>query len=177
MPRLTSHRFIKQHHLLKKIWEVSPNSFADLSFNDQRHLHDFFQLTHLLSDKELLAHREHITQQRPALPQQAGRALRRLLTIDRRPPDALLGEHITATIQRGWRTITVRALARPEIDTAKLSRMFAEHIRDQVRQVQQTRTDLTPARGSHDHSAAAHPARSAHAAPSPHSPPPETPPA
>lgn len=50
---------------------------AELSPTDQWLLHDFFKLSYVLSDLELLAYREAVQAVRPRLPHQAGRALSR----------------------------------------------------------------------------------------------------
>lgn len=98
-------------------------------------LHDFFKPDKDWSDLQLLQHRDAITEQRPSLPHQAGRTLARfwettaqvgLQRVQAAKQPAGSGKRVRQTD----RHITVKALARPEIDAHQLARAFIHLARD-----------------------------------------------
>lgn len=131
MPRLNAKTYLKIHQRLRRLWLHDQRLFAELTPAEQWYLHDFFTPDRDHPDEELLRHRKAVTAQRPALPQQAGRALQkfwsttaaRTLTKVR----AAKAPRVPAKQRRlADRTISVAAVARPEIDTKLLAKAFIE---------------------------------------------------
>ena len=98
--------------------------FAELSPTDQWLLHDFFKPSRERSDLALLAQPESAIALRPSLPHQAGRALSRFWVATAR-----LGVQRVARAKapaspgrvcQADRKLTVKALARPEVEVQKL---------------------------------------------------------
>ena len=77
-PRLSNTQFLQAHRDLQRLWQHDRAAFAELTSAEQWQLHDFFRPSKDLTDEQLLNHRRVISQTRPSLPQQAGRALHRL---------------------------------------------------------------------------------------------------
>jgi len=119
MPRLSDRDFYERHLLLKQVWQTYPEIFADLSFIQQRAIHDFFHPTQELSQIELRQIRRAITKADPKLPHRAGRAFQ----------DLMHGTVLSSVPSRS--KIRVVALVRPEIDGAKLARAFIELARQE----------------------------------------------
>jgi Mg-chelatase subunit ChlI len=78
MPRLTNHTYQQAHHRLKRYWRHAQPVFGRLTPTDQWQLHDYFQPTKSLTESQLVEHRAEIAVRRPALPAQAGQALRKI---------------------------------------------------------------------------------------------------
>jgi hypothetical protein len=78
MPRRTNDDYLQAHDRLKRYWQHAQAAYACLTPAEQWQLHDYFQPTKKMSDTDRLTHRAAITAERPALPQQAGRALAKL---------------------------------------------------------------------------------------------------
>lgn len=116
-------------------------AYGYLSSEEQWQLHDFFKPTKDWPDDEALAHRQQITQQRPTLPHQAGRALAKLDEIAARVTvSRVRANHQAATqktsgkhsnVRNRDRQIQVLGVVNPEIDTKRLARaivMLAEQL-------------------------------------------------
>jgi len=150
MPRLTAKQYLKAHDQLRRFWLHDNRLFAELSPTEQWQLHDYFKPDKDWSDLELLAHREHISKQRPSLPHQAGRALTRL--HNKAAHYALLGVRrakspVAARIRKqSERRLTVKAVVRPEVDADKLARAF---INMAVERAKRQGVDLRPEKFRH----------------------------
>jgi integrase len=112
--------------------------YAELSPTDQWLLHDFFQPDRVLTDLELLQHRDEITQQRPSLPHQAGRALERFWATAaqvglKRVARAKVPAGPAKRVRQADRQIVVKGLVRPEVDVEKLARAFLRLAGDRAR--------------------------------------------
>jgi hypothetical protein len=139
MPRLSNPDFIKAHHRLKRYWEVAKGApFSRLTTLEQWQLHDFFQPTKDLTDTELLTHRGAISQQRPALPSQAGKAPVRIdeaaaswaVAQARR-----LGIPVPkpATRKKGdTQTIKIYGIVNPELDLQSLVELLVDIARNDM---------------------------------------------
>jgi len=129
MPRLTARQYLQAHDKLRRLWPRDPSLFAEVSPTDQWLLHDFFKPDRGLTDLEMLRHRDVITQQRPSLPHQAGRALSRFWdTTARVGLKRVAKSKAPATpaqrVRQADRHLVVKALVKPEIDVKKLARVF-----------------------------------------------------
>lgn len=134
MPRLTNPRYIEVHHRLRNYWLEDTVPYIYLTPKEQWDLHQFFQPYKTLSDDELIAHRQAVTQQSSSLPHQAGRALKKLevaaaaMARERaQPPDPPEGKRKRQSL-RG--PLVVRSLVRPESDAKKLARVLLELVRE-----------------------------------------------
>lgn len=114
MPRLTNDLYLKRHRWLYKLWfDHDGAPFSYLKPNEQWDLHAYYQPYKDLTDEELLEHRKQISKERPSLPARAGKAFTNLATGKQ------TGVKISHT---GKRSISVRAIVRPEIDLKLLSK-------------------------------------------------------
>ena len=135
MPRLTSKNYLRTHDRLRRLWLHDPRVFAELAPMEQWQLYDFFKPDKDWSDLELLQHREAITAERPSLPQRAGRALEKFwgtsaarALVQVRTAKAPAGN--AKRVRQEDRSLTVKAVARPEIDAHKLARAYIGLARD-----------------------------------------------
>jgi hypothetical protein len=124
MPRLNPRRYLQAHDKLRRLWLRDPGLFAELSPTDQWLLHDFFQPDRPLTDLQLLQHRELVTQQRPSLPHQAGRALERFWAStaqvgDKRVARAKAPAGPTKRVRQADGYIVAKGLVQPEVDAKK----------------------------------------------------------
>lgn len=78
MSHLADHEYLYLHHSLRVLWLHDNAVFGAVSPRGQWRVHAYLRPDEKLSDKALLEHRRRITEQRPSLPQQAGRALARI---------------------------------------------------------------------------------------------------
>jgi hypothetical protein len=137
MPRLSNTQYLQAHHDLQRLWQHDRAVFAELTPVEQWQLHDFFRPSKDLTDEQLLTHRRVISQTRPSLPQQAGRALHRLeeyLAV--RSTSSQQSSRVPAIRRFGARRehhIVVKAVVRPEIDVDKLVRLMLEVARAEDR--------------------------------------------
>lgn len=119
MPRLTNQRYLTTHRQLRTIWLEDRPHFADLTPREQCALHDYFKPATDLSGQALLEHRQRVTQERPSLPQQAGRALAKLRQGRLQVP---VGRQVTAPTTRSKeRQISVHSVVRPKPDLHNLA--------------------------------------------------------
>lgn len=115
MPKLTNDEYIARHEKLHWIWGEAQSLFTYLTYQQQRDLHDYFVPTKELTRDELLAYRKRITRSDPSLPQRAGRAFQAILHPELQPQPP------SSPPDKKGRVITIRPLARPEIDAEKLA--------------------------------------------------------
>ncbi len=111
MPRLSTADYLKIYSCLRWLWINHRSGFGLITTKDQQHLHDFFRLSEVLSDHELLAHRKAVTAERRSLPHQAGRALKHFanpLPLRRTPI--------------GSKRMVVYPIARPKPDLPRIAR-------------------------------------------------------
>ena len=115
MPKLNNDEYIARHEELNRIWGEAQSLFTYLTYQQQRDLHDYLVPTKELTREELLAYRRRITRSDPSLPQRAGRAFQAILHPELQPSPP------SSPPDEKGRVITVRPLARPEIDVEKLA--------------------------------------------------------
>ncbi len=135
MPRLTDQHYLTRAHQLHQFWDQAQDVFGYLSPAEQWQLHEYFQLSKLLSDSDLLVHRAVITAQRPTLPQQAGRALRKLdaaagawaLQQQRRLVSSLPPQRHQPTDQQRVRAY---GIVKPEIDLQAFVQLLMDMAND-----------------------------------------------
>lgn len=135
MPRLTTKNYLRTHDRLRGLWLHDIRLFAELTPTEQWQLHDFFRPDKDWSDLELLQYRDAIKAERPSLPHQAGRALEKFWTLSanlavRRVRAAKVPAGSAKRVRQQDRKFTVKAVARPEIDTQKLARAYIYLARD-----------------------------------------------
>jgi hypothetical protein len=119
MPRLTTKQYLTNHVWLRNLWLGDRSRFAELTANEQWHLHAFYLPSEDWPDDKLLELRQAATFQNPSLPQAAGRALAKLKAAPpyhERGPIVRTGkpQHVTA--------VSVQVLVHPKPDYAKLAR-------------------------------------------------------
>jgi hypothetical protein len=141
MPRLTTRDYLRTHDKLRRLWLRGPALFAEISPTDQWLLHDFFKPERDLTDLELLQHRDEITQQRPSLPHQAGRALNRFWDATaqlavRRVARAKVPAVTAKRVRQADRHLTVKAIVKPELEAKKLARAFVWLAQQKLREQQ-----------------------------------------
>lgn len=120
MPRLTHSDYHLRHTLLSLLWDDAIVAYGQLSYAEQQALHRFFLPTCELDLAELAAYRSYVMKLEPSLPQRAGRAYVRLsqaLESGRSLPAP------NKVVVRN-RTIKLRSVARPDVDTSRLARTF-----------------------------------------------------
>jgi hypothetical protein len=137
MPRLTDRHYLKVHKQLKQYWCHLDIVYGYLTSTEQWQLHDYFQPSKDLSETELLQHRRGISNQRPNLPHQAGRALAKLQT--RAAHHALQRVRLAGqpagkkTSSKRHPGVRVLAVVKPEPDLERLARALWLSAMDQER--------------------------------------------
>jgi hypothetical protein len=129
MPRLSTREYLRVHDKLRRLWLRDPSLFAEISPTDQWLLHDFFRPDRDLTDLELLQHRDEITEQRPSLPHQAGRALNRFWDATaqlavKRVARAKAPATPAKRVRQADRHLSVKAIVKPDLDAKKLARAY-----------------------------------------------------
>jgi hypothetical protein len=81
VPRLTADQYFYDHKLLWSLWSSTKILYSVLTPNQQQAVHDFYLPTAIIPINELLDYRDYITKLNPGLPQQAGKACKRLYRI------------------------------------------------------------------------------------------------
>lgn len=122
MSRITNHQYIASHRQLQHTWRMSPALLSVLVPRDQWYLHDYFRFSEQLSEAELLAHRLAVSSDRPALPQEAGRALARLTRSI---------ESGCARLPTQSGRLSIRSVVRPQVNVDLLAQaivQLAEHL-------------------------------------------------
>ena len=77
--RRANEQFLYQRNRLRVSWQRRKGApFASLSANDQLHLYAYFAPTEDATDKDAISYRKAITERFPPLPQEAGRAYKRV---------------------------------------------------------------------------------------------------
>ena len=135
MPRLTNQRYVEIHYQLRRYWLKDPAPYLSLTPNEQWNLHAFFKPNKTMTDVELVTHRRTISQQSPALPQRAGRALRKfegaIEAIGRwRAQSSSTANHKRPSMNN---PIKVWPLVQPEIDAKKIARALIALAKREVR--------------------------------------------
>jgi hypothetical protein len=134
MPRRTDQHYLQTHRQLRRLWEHAQSAYGHLSPTEQWLLHDYFQPSKDLTDLELLEHRAQISRERPALPQQAGKALAQL--YEAAAQVAVRSVHLSHQAKlpkyarQPHRQIQVYGVVNPEIDLHALLHVLldiAEH--------------------------------------------------
>jgi len=127
MPRLTNAQYLYQRHRLRVSWQHrKAEPFAALSATEQLRLWVYFAPTQDLTDAEAVAHRKEISGLYASLPQQAGRAYKRVFPyLDPERSGPVLPERRTSK-PRG--PVVVHAVPRDEIDAHKLARVVVNFI-------------------------------------------------
>jgi len=91
---------------------------------EQWHLHAYFRFTGGLSDSNALQHRKAVSRDRPALPQQAGRALRRLWQSAQAP--AVQPVAASGMRRKKVTRVKVRSDVRPQPDVERLAQVLLD---------------------------------------------------
>ena len=116
VPRVSTQQYLERHRLFQRIWNDAPNSFGVLNPNQQWVLHAYYQTNKNDSDAVLISRRKEISELRPSLSNQAGKAwsaFQRVLTKKVSPSDF---EH-----HHKNGTIYMRSVVNPEIDVEKVA--------------------------------------------------------
>ena len=126
MTRLTHTTYKLQHHQLRCEWlDRHGFAFTMLSPTEQILIHDFYEPSRSFTDHQLKIHRTTITELRPSLPHQAGKAFVRV---------APFLDVVLATLPPPGRgkpySVKVTSLVNPQIDPARLAKILIEMIRE-----------------------------------------------
>ena len=81
MPRTTNKQYLTYRHWLVAAWNDEAHYYHYLSPTAQWHLHGYFRPSEQLTTEQSLEHRKQVSAEWPALPQQAGRAFKKILRI------------------------------------------------------------------------------------------------
>jgi hypothetical protein len=142
MPRLTDDQYLYLHRSLRTLWLHDHAVFRVVSQLDQRRVHDYFRPDERLSEKDLLEHRQRITEKYPSLPQQAGRALARIhedaavlavyqTRLAREPQPVKVKPQRTKPVPYGTRrNLIVRPVIKPNVDMRGLARTLLSLAQD-----------------------------------------------
>ncbi len=151
MPRLTTREYLRTHDKLRRLWLRDPSLFAERTPTEQWLLHDFFKPDRDLTDLQLLQHRDEITQQRPSLPHQAGRALNRFWDATaqlavKRVARAKAPAAPAKRVRQADRHLTVKSIVKPELDAKKLARAYIwlaqQKLRERQSEERKSKDDL-----------------------------------
>jgi hypothetical protein len=144
------------------VWQQHKKLFTLLTPGQQLEVYDYFQATKDFPDEQLLVNRRFMTQAQPSLPQRAGKHFSRLWQAYRTAEKLAEGHpelldqaiaHVVskhsaqqegAVTKKG--TVTIRALAKPEIDLDKLARALLTMVDD----LPQAERDRLEAQGKAD---------------------------
>jgi hypothetical protein len=121
MPRLSNTEYLHMRQFLRDHWRSNQALFSTLSPNDQWLLHAYFRPSEALTNQALLQHRADITEKRPGLPQQAGRAYAKFCAQAAALARTRAKQPVPAsTRHRGAYNLSVQSVVRPEPDVQKL---------------------------------------------------------
>ncbi len=135
MPRLTNEQYLYQRNRLRVSWQRRKGApFASLSANDQLYLYAYFAPTVEATDKEAIAYRKEMSERFPSLPQQAGRAYKRVFPyLDPERSGPVLPEK-RARKARG--KVVIRATRHRDPDAQKTTRALLYLIESETRKRQ-----------------------------------------
>ncbi len=121
MPRLTNAQYLYQRNRLRVSWQRRKGApFVSLSANDQLYLYAYFAPTKEATREEAIAHRKAISDHFPSLPQQAGRAYKRVFAyLDPERSGPVLPEK---RIRKVRGKVVVRAERHHKPDAQKVTR-------------------------------------------------------
>jgi hypothetical protein len=126
MPRLNNRTYYDRYLLARDIWHRHQGRYGDLSYQQQRDIHDYYRPSDELAEAELVEHRKQITPERPTLPARASKAFKALVAPDRQPGG------IVHTIS-AKRAIRVRAVIQPHPNIKQLARALVSLAEDMAR--------------------------------------------
>ena len=122
MTRLTHTTYTLQHHQLRREWlDRHGFAFTMLSPTEQILIHDFYEPSKLLTDRQLRAHRAAITRARPSLPHQAGKAFVRIAPFI----DVELAPLPMPGRSKPY-VVKITSLVNPQIDPVRLARILID---------------------------------------------------
>jgi hypothetical protein len=129
IPRLTfSDYLIRRQFLRQQWWEAHDGAaFADLLYQQQLDLHDYFAPAAPFTNQEALAHRREMTIAFPSLPQKAGRAFMPLRAAEDGTPNQIVDTYRDATtsvelIASKSRSVRISGTTHPTVDYYRLAR-------------------------------------------------------
>lgn len=124
MTRLTHTTYTLHHHQLRREWlDRHGFAFTMLSPTEQILIHDFYEPSKPLTDRQLRAHRAAITRARPSLPHQAGKAFVRIALF--------LDVELAPLPMRGKPYIAkITSLVNPQIDPIRMAQILTAIVRE-----------------------------------------------
>lgn len=123
MPRLTNNDYLQTRRWLGELWSDHVFLLAYLLPHKQWYLHDYLRFSEDLTDDAALQHRTKSSHDRPALPQQAGRALAQLgRAMDRRAAQPAV---ITSKRHKVTR-VHAGAVVKPQPDIERFVRLLLD---------------------------------------------------
>ncbi len=131
MPRLTNADYLLQRARLRDNWTVHRGSaFIELETIEEMELHAYFAPMRDLTDDQAIAFRKQATIERPYLPSRAGKSYARALPFLDNPSPTVPTDMPKHTGRHALRppgsVVTVKSLARPEVDTKRLARLLIQ---------------------------------------------------
>lgn len=141
MPRLTRRDYITRHNFLKQIWAHHSELFAVLPVKQQWEVHRYYQLSHGLSEEQLVDYRKTIEREEASLPQRASKAYAQLDRVFRYAFEVSEGDgakfretvnRFTAdkSVGHGKKRLRVGAVVKPEPDLERFSKALVELAKD-----------------------------------------------
>lgn len=122
--------YLAKRQRLFDAWEFRPGLFAELQTFEQRDLHRYFAPSRELYDDDALTYRREVTKLVPSLPSQAGRAyvrFERVVAADLTRRKDVSAQTVRAMgSPRPKRVVTVRALAKPELNVQRLAKLLID---------------------------------------------------
>lgn len=132
MPRLSNRRYLAHCRFLRATWLKHDMLYGLLPINAQWDLHAFYKPDEELTDQQRLAHREHVTSERPALPARAGRSFNQIYRSFEQARDRAMLRQPAHQPKRRDRQIRVYGIARPEPDLKLLARALVQSAIEQA---------------------------------------------
>jgi hypothetical protein len=126
MPRLTDKQYLKYRKFLRRLWLHRQSTYSDLTPTQQWQIHAYFRPDEELTTEQLLEHRKDITTQHPSLPHEAGRTIKEFGQMLRGKAKSRATVSVSTNKRGQTRSIRVRSIARPKIDTRRLARALIE---------------------------------------------------
>jgi hypothetical protein len=165
MPRVTSLEHYRRYQFLHTAWSGFSILYTLFPIEQQWQIHDFYQPSKDLTQDELLIHITRLKETRPALVNQVGKHVRLMMKVFHNvSKDLNVSEadqtmalsavirqvapapisSVTASSSKDRGRLSVRAVARPEIDMKKLTRAFVMLAEEMIEKEHRGKTDKAP---------------------------------
>lgn len=127
MTELANKQYLDRHRALRRIWLEDRTVFGVLDYNQQREVHAFYAPATDWSDQEMIEHRHDAQKLEPSLPHRASRGFLQIEAAFLAP------RPVRAPVRKGKRNLRVIPIAKPEIETRKLTMAFLQLAEQQIK--------------------------------------------